>query len=67
MPAWPVSISYFEPDASDKGDAVPNYELSFLMFENGVSRRLFMDYGEHAMQGELKQITFLEPAPCSKR
>lgn len=61
--AWPVSISYFEPD-SGKQDAVPSYELSFLMFENGVSRRLFMDYGEHAMEGELTSITFLEPQRC---
>jgi hypothetical protein len=45
LAAWPVSIAYFEP-GSDKKDAVPVYELSFLFFENGVSRKLFIDYGE---------------------
>jgi EipB-like len=61
--AWPVSIGYFEPN-SDKTDAVPVYELTFWFFENGVSRKLFIDYGEFAIQGELAQITFHEPSKC---
>ncbi|HJZ30739.1 MAG TPA: cell envelope integrity EipB family protein [Hyphomicrobiaceae bacterium] len=61
--AWPVSIGYFEPN-SDKTDAVPVYELTFWFFENGVSRKLFIDYGEFAIQGELSQITFHEPSKC---
>jgi hypothetical protein len=63
--AWPVSIGYFEPN-SDKTDAVPVYELSFWFFENGVSRKLFIDYGEFAIQGELAQITFHEPNKCDQ-
>ena len=63
LKAWPVSIAYFEPAAS-KQDALPVYELSFLMFENGVSRKLYIDYGEFALQGDLSEITFHEPAKC---
>ena len=63
LKAWPVSISYFEP-GSQKTDAVPAYELAFLYFENGVSRRLFIDYGEFAIRGSLKEIIFLEPGKC---
>jgi len=63
--AWPVSIGYFEPN-SDKTDAVPVYELSFWFFENGVSRKLFIDYGEFAIQGELAQISFHEPSKCDQ-
>ncbi|MBO0743212.1 MAG: cell envelope integrity EipB family protein [Hyphomicrobiaceae bacterium] len=66
LTAWPVSIAYFEP-GSDKKDAVPVYELSFLFFENGVSRRLFIDYGEFAIQGEIKEIVFLPPSKCDHR
>lgn len=66
LPAWPVSIGYFEP-GSDKKDAVPAYELMFLFFENGVSRQLFIDYGEFAIQGEIKEITFLEPRACEQQ
>jgi hypothetical protein len=63
LKAWPVSIAYFEP-SSGKEDALPVYELSFLMFENGVSRKLYIDYGEFALQGDLSEITFHEPAKC---
>jgi hypothetical protein len=66
MPAWPVSLSYFEK-GKDKTDATPAYELAFLFFENGVSRRLFIDYGEFAVRGNLKEITFLDVLPCEKK
>jgi hypothetical protein len=61
--SWPISISYFEAN-SDRKDAVPAYELAFLYFENGVSRRLFIDYGDFAVRGSLKSLQFLEPAKC---
>jgi len=64
--AWPVSIAYFEP-GSDKKDAVPVYELGFLFFENGVSRKLFIDYGEFAIQGEIKEIVFLPSNKCEQK
>jgi EipB-like len=63
VPSWPVSISYFEQDADGK-DAPPAYELAFTLFENGVSRRLFMDYGDYALRGDMKSITFLPSQPC---
>jgi EipB-like len=64
--SWPVSISYFEA-GSDKKDAVPAYELAFVYFENGVSRRLFIDYGDFAIRGVLKEITFHEPSKCDAK
>jgi hypothetical protein len=66
LAAWPVSIGYFEP-GSDKLDAVPVYELTFWFFEDGVSRKLFIDYGEFAIDGELKEITFHEPSKCEQK
>ena len=64
--AWPVSIGYFEP-GSDMKDAVPVYELSFLFFANGVSRKLFIDYGEFAIEGEIKEIIFHPPSKCEAK
>ena len=63
--SWPISISYFE-EGSDKKDSIPAYELAFLYFENGVSRRLFIDYGDFAVRGALQSVEFLEPAKCTK-
>ncbi len=63
--SWPVSISYYE-EGSQRKDAIPAYELAFLYFENGVSRRLYIDYGDFSVRGALKQVQFLEPKACPK-
>lgn len=63
MVAWPMSISYYEP-STQKQDSVPTYELAFLYYSNGVSRRLKIDYGSFAVRGVLKEITFLDPGKC---
>lgn len=65
LAAWPVSLSYFKIDGKRR-DAVPNYELSFIYFENGVSRKLFIDYGTFSMRGRLIKLTMLPQKACSK-
>jgi hypothetical protein len=61
--SWPMTISYFEAN-KDREDELPAYELSFRYFENGVTSDLRIDYGEFAIKGELKQLTFLDPGKC---
>jgi EipB-like len=64
---WPVATSYFEKDKSyDKKDALPNYEMAFNFFENGVSTKLVMDYGDFSLRGELKELTFLDQPKCAQ-
>ncbi len=63
--AWPVSLSYFEVGGKRR-DGVPNYELSFLYFENGVSRKLFIDYGTFSMRGRLVKLEMLAQKPCDQ-
>jgi hypothetical protein len=63
VPAWPVVLSYFEPGSS-RMDAVPVYELSFLFFANGVVRRLTLDYGDFALKGDLKTLSWLDQPRC---
>lgn len=61
--AWPIAMSYYDQGLETK-DAVPTYEMSFLYFENGISRRLFIDNGEYALRGELKELVLMEPGKC---
>jgi hypothetical protein len=63
--SWPVSIAFFEARAG-RLDALPTYEIGFWMFENGVSRKLSFDYGDFALEGDLKDIVFHEPSKCAK-
>ncbi len=60
--SWPVSISYFEAGASN--DSVPTYQLSFRLYENGVSQKLRIDYGTFALTGELSALEFHEADAC---
>ena len=65
VPAWPVMLSYFE-QGSEAKDAVPVYEMGFVFFANGISRRLMIDNGEYTMKGELSELKLLEPTPCRR-
>jgi hypothetical protein len=64
--AWPVSIAFYEA-RSERTDTLPSYEIAFWMFENGVSRKLSIDYGDFALQGDLKEIVFHEPSKCERK
>lgn len=61
--AWPVAMSYYDQGAETK-DAAPAYEMSFLYFENGISRRLHIDNGEYTLRGELKELVLLDAGKC---
>jgi EipB-like len=62
LPAWPVTVSYFDVDAKD--DAPPSYSASFNMLENGVSTDLVLDYGSYALKGKLEKIEMLKVESC---
>lgn len=62
-PRWPVRLSYFDMDAP-QGEQTPMYELSFLIYANGITRRLELDYGEFTIVGKLASVELLERQPC---
>lgn len=61
---WPISISYFERGKKVEGEQTPDYQMSFDLYDNGVSRALKIDYGEFVLDGELKELEFLKPTAC---
>ena len=63
MRRWPVTISYFDKDRKDE---LPNYVLSFDLYENGISRALRLDYGDFILGGEMTSLQLLPTPACSK-
>jgi len=63
LASWPIAIGYFEPGPMHT-DQIPSYELSFRFYENGVSTNLYIDYGDFAIRGQLKELTFLKKSKC---
>lgn len=59
---WPVTVSYF--DSAGTGDQTPDYTISFILWENGVSTKLHMDYGDFALEGKLASYEALSPVQC---
>lgn len=61
---WPVNIAYFD-QKGEGGEELPVYQISFKLYENGVTRDLLMDYGEFSMKGRLVDLSLLQaPKKC---
>jgi hypothetical protein len=61
LAAWPMTISYF-PETG--GEEIPDYQVSFDMYENGVATGLLLDYGSFALSGTLTSLDMLEAEAC---
>ena len=64
---WPVSIAYFSQESAENqefGEETPVYQMNFMLYENGVTRDLVMDYGDYALSGTLESITALDRDSC---
>lgn len=57
-PYWPVTISYFNDDENQ--DGLPIYRTSFLLYENGITRDLVMDYGNFSVRGKLQSFKLFD-------
>lgn len=65
--AWPITVSYYDKATGDAAsEQIPSHEISFVMFENGVSTNLSLGYEHFSMQGDLSEITFFEPTQCKQ-
>jgi hypothetical protein len=63
---WPVAISYFERGKKVDGEQTPDYQMSFDLYENGVSRTLKIDYGEFVISGDLVELDMMPATACKK-
>lgn len=61
MRAWPVQISYFNVDDNQ---GLPDYQVSYQLFEDGVSSDMLLDYGDLVIQGKLVELNYLPMNPC---
>lgn len=56
---WPVAIAYFGGQ-EEHGEELPDYSISFLLHESGITRDLEMDYGEFSIHGELTGLSLFD-------
>lgn len=58
---WSTQASYFD---LDNAEGLPDFEMSFTLFENGVSSDLRLNYTEIEIKARLSEITFFSDGPC---
>lgn len=63
--AWPVTVGYFKDALTNSTEATPTYEVSFLLYEGGISRRLTLRYPDYSLTGTLVGLEMLSQAPCT--
>lgn len=62
---WPVTVSYYDRGAKAKeGEQTPVYAMSFELYENGVSRKLVLDYNDFVISGALGKFDVKDVRPC---
>lgn len=60
--AWPMTVSYY---ALDGNAELPEYQVSFDMYDNGVVTGLVLDYGDFALSGTLADLKMLDTPGCN--
>lgn len=58
---WPVTLAYFAQDAKDE---LPEFEIGFRLFDNGIAGDIHLDYQDFALNGRLTMLQKLPPAGC---
>ena len=58
---WQVRLGYFN---SAKKSDVPDYEIAFRLFENGVADDIVFDYGDYAIRASLQHLEMLPKDGC---
>lgn len=60
--AWPVSLAYFK--TVDRQPA-PSHEMRLLIYENGVSDQLVIDFGDFRIRARIEKLEIQPPTDCN--
>lgn len=60
---WPVTVSYFDTKKKG-GEDTPDYQISFVLYENGVTRKLTLDYGDLVISARMSKFEALPQSVC---
>lgn len=58
---WPVHLAYYDVDSLD---ALPEFQVRFMLSESGVLHEIVLDYGDFALKGELEKLERLSEPKC---
>ena len=60
-----MTIAYFDNTVTNSTEPLPVYEVSFLLYEGGISRKLVMKYPDYTISGSLVALEMLDKDTCT--
>jgi hypothetical protein len=61
--SWPFRLAYFKQAAMQPS---PEFELSAILYENGIAGDMIYDYGDFAIDVKLRELEVLPAPECKK-
>ena len=67
LTSWPISLAYYPlgrgaPEEGSEG--LPEFEIGFRLFENGIAGDVLLDYRDFALGGRLTLLQKLPAGGC---
>jgi len=62
LASWVFQLGYYSMD-DIQADA-PEFQATFIMYENGLSTEMLFDYGNYAMKAKYSHMELLPTPPC---
>lgn len=62
LASWRISEAYYNSDSDP--DGMPVFETSYILYENGVSDALRLDFGTYVLAGSLSQLDLFDATRC---
>lgn len=61
LPSWPVRLAFFTTGSNEE---LPEYEVGFRLYANGISGDIVLDYGDFSINAVLSDIEALPRPSC---
>jgi len=62
--SWYVHIAYFAYQPGEPETGVPEFQIGYRLFQNGIATDIVLDYGEFSLGGELSALEELPQPSC---
>lgn len=62
LKSWKIAESYYNSDSDP--DGMPIFQTSYVLYENGVSDDLRLDFGTYVFTGSLSQLDLFDATRC---
>jgi hypothetical protein len=62
LTSWRISEAYYNSDSDP--DGMPVFQTSYVLYENGVSDSLRLDFGSYVLTGSLNQLDLFDATRC---